>query len=104
MSKASGILLIAVGVGVAAYAMPFDNERSEASYQNVSVEHVAKTEAAGSATSIAMTAPKPLLDIESPTPVVKPTPISAETKNVAPGKSTVVAILPRAVDKPALVE
>jgi hypothetical protein len=104
MSKASGILLIAVGVGVAAYAMPFDNEKGEAPNQEVFAVQVVKVDVANPATSMTMTAPKALPGIEPPTPVVKATPVSTEPKSVAPGKSAVVAIVPRAVEKPVAVE
>src|SRR5262245_26400517 len=81
MSKASGILLIAVGVGVAAYAMPFDNQKGEPSTQQVSAGQVVKTDVATPVTSMTMTAPKALPEMEPPTakPVVKPTP--AESKS-----------------------
>ena len=106
MSKASGILLIAVGVGVAAYAMPFDNEKSEAGTQEASVGQVVRAEVANPVTSMAMTAPKALPEMEPPTPkaAAKPTAASAEPKVVTPGKSTVVAIVPRVADKPATIE
>lgn len=107
MSKASGILLIAVGVGVAAYAMPFDNQNGEPPTQEVSGGQVVKTEVATPVTSLAMTTPKPLpaeIDTAAPKPTVKPTPVSAEPKGVTPGKSAVVAIVPRAAEKPAAVE
>jgi hypothetical protein len=104
MSKASGILLIAVGVGMAAYAMPFDNEKGEPPKQEVAAAQVIKAQLAEPVTSKAMTVPKALPDIESLTPVVKPASASAEAKGVAPAKSAVVAIVPRVVEKPAAVE
>ncbi len=106
MSKASGIFLIAVGVGVAAYAMPFHNEKGEAPTQEISAGQVVNTQVATPVTSMAMTTPKALPEIEpsTPKPAVKPTPVSAEPKSVTPGKSAVVAILPRAVEKPAAVQ
>ena len=105
MSKASGILLIAVGVGVAAYAMPFDNEKSEAGTQGASAGQVVRAEVANPVTPVAMTTPKALPGVESPTPkAVKPTPASTEPKVATPSKSTAVAIVPRVVDKPATIE
>lgn len=107
MSKASGILLIAVGVGMAAYAMPFDNERGESPTQEGSAGQVVQAEVATPVTSMAMTTPKASPDIEPPTPkpAVKPTVASTEPKVVVtPGKSAVVAIVPRAVEKPAAFE
>ena len=106
MSKASGILLIAVGVGVAAYVMPFDTEKIEARTPEVASGQVVQTQVANPVTSMAMTAPKALPEIVPPTAKspVKPTPASAEPKSVAPGKSTVIAILPRSVQKPGAVE
>jgi hypothetical protein len=106
MSKASGILLIAVGVGLAAYAMPFDSEKGEPAAQELSVGKAAVTKAVEPATPMAMaTASKAAADIEppAPKPAVKPTLVSAEQKSVTPGKSTVVAIVPRAVERPAAV-
>ena len=64
MSKASGIFLIAVGVGVAAYAMPFHNEKGEAPTQEISAGQVVKTQVATPVTSMAMTTPKALPEIE----------------------------------------
>lgn len=108
MSKASGIFLIAVGVGVATYAMPFHNEKGEPPTHEVSAvqvvsAQVVKTEVATPVTSMAMTTPKALPEVEpsGPKPAVKPTPVSGEPKSVTPGKSAVVAILPRAAEKPA---
>jgi hypothetical protein len=106
MSKASGIFLIAVGVGVAAYAMPFHNEKGESPTQEISAGQIVKTEVATPVTSMAVT-PKAVPELEPSTskPAVKPTPVLAEPRNVTPpGKSTVVAILPRAADRPAAVE
>ena len=89
MSKASGIFLIAVGVGVAAYAMPFHNEKGEAPTQEISAGQIVKTDVATTVTSMAMTTPKALPEIEpsTPKPAVKPTPVSAEPKSATPGKS-----------------
>jgi hypothetical protein len=104
MSKASGILLIAVGVGVAAYAMPFDSEKGASPMQEVSAGQVVQTEVATPVTSVAMTTPKAYPEIEPPTPKPAVKPTVAAAANVTPGKSAVVAIVPRAVEKPAAFE
>ena len=106
MSKASGILLIAVGVGVAAYAMPFADENSQSATQEVSAGEVVRTEFANQVTTMTLATPKASPEIEPPAakPAVKPAPAAAEPKSVTSSKSTVVAIVPRAVEKPAATE
>jgi len=102
MSKASGILLIAVGVGVAAYAMPFEGERGAAPTQEASVTEFVKAQVANPVTAT----PKASAAMEptTPRPTVKSTAASVEPKVEAPARSAIVAIVPRAVEKPAAVE
>lgn len=98
MSKASGILLITLGIGVAAYAMPSHDQDSEQQPQEISLAKAAPTEVAEVGTAVRspkVTSPDIVPPI--PKPALRPVKDSTEPKNVAatPAKSTFVATAQR---------
>jgi hypothetical protein len=110
MSKASGILLIAIGVGVAAYAMPSnDDPGDQQPTQELSTPKVAPTDVARIATATTLTTQKALPEVvpPDPKPANKPAKEAApiEQKNAtSPAKPTVVTAAPRTYERPAPVE
>jgi hypothetical protein len=111
MSKASGILLIAVGVGVAAYAMPSHNEPGgQQATQELSVPRTAPADVVSIATATTVTTQRALPEVvpPDPKPANKPAKDAApvEQKNAAtvPAKPTVVATAPRTYERPAPVD
>jgi hypothetical protein len=108
MSKASGIVLIAVGIGVAAYAMPYHNGAGDQQPTQDLSTAKAPTELASIATAMAVTTPKALPEVVQPEkPAGKPAKdaAAAEPRNptTVPAKPSVVATSPRAYERPAPV-
>jgi peptidoglycan hydrolase-like protein with peptidoglycan-binding domain len=110
MSKASGILLIAVGVGVAAYAMPSHNgPDGQQPTQELSVPKAAPNDAASIAAATTMTTQKALAEVvpPDPKPANKPakdaSPIERKNAATVPAKPTIVAA-PRTYERLAPVD
>jgi hypothetical protein len=108
MSKASGVLLIAVGVGLAAYAMPSHNEPGgQQPTQELSVLKAAPNDGASIATATTMTTQRALAEVapSDPKPASKPAkdaaPIEQENAATVPAKPTIVATAPRTYERPA---
>ena len=107
MSKASGILLILVGVGVAAYAMPSHNvDGDQQPVQQISVVKAAPADATTSAVATSQKVASSDVVPPIPKPAVRPAkapPESAELKSpgVTPAKPTIVATSPRIYERPA---
>jgi hypothetical protein len=111
MSKASGILLIAVGVGLAAYAMPsHDGPGGQQPTQELAVLKAAPNDGASIATAATMTTQRALPEVVYPDPksANKPAKDAApiEQKNAAtvPAKPTTIATTPRTYERPAVVD
>jgi hypothetical protein len=110
MSKASGILLIAIGVGLAAYAMPSHDEPGDQQpTQELSTPKAALTDVPRIATATTVTTQKALPEVlpPDPKPASKPAKDAApiEQKNAtSPAKPTVVTAKPRTYERPAPVD
>ena len=110
MSKTSGVLLIALGVGVAAYAMPSPNQDGDQQpVQEISVAKAAPTELAGVAAAVGT--PKAALPDVVP-PIPRPAIRPAKDKDIVqpnslaatPTKPTIVATAPRTFERPMPAE
>ena len=107
MSKASGILLIVVGVGVAAYAMPSHNgDDDQQPVQQISVVKTVPPDAPTSAAAISPKVTSSDVVPPIPKPAVRPAkaaPESPEPKSpgVSSAKTTIVATSPRIYERPA---
>src|SRR5262245_30029273 len=111
MSKASGVLLIAVGVGLAAYAMPsHDGPGGQQQTQELSVPKAVPDDGASIATATTMTTQRALAKVvpPDPKPANKPTkdatPIEGKNAATSPAKPTVVTTAPRTYERRAPVE
>ena len=110
MSKVSGILLITIGVGVAAYAMPSHDEAGgQQPAQELSTPRAAPTGMATITTATTVTAQKAVPEVvpPDPRPSSKPAKDAApvEQRNAtSPAKPTVVTTAPRTYERRVPVE
>jgi hypothetical protein len=108
MSKASGVLLIALGVGVAAYAMPSSDQGGDQQpAQEISLAKAAPIEPAGVSTAVGTSkAALPEVVPPIPKPAVRPVKDTAQPNSptTTPTKPTVIATAPRSFERPLPAE